>query len=119
MRHRAVSIIATEVAILEASTELKRAGQDEVDGYLLAKRIRELRQARRLTAYGRLYNALTRLERLGYLASRWEEPHDTAAQGQPRRRLYRLTLVGEGALSAVRAADRGSLTNRPAAAGLQ
>jgi PadR family transcriptional regulator PadR len=118
MRRKAGAIIPLEIAILEASAELRRAGQDEVHGYLLARTVHDLRHARRLTAYGTLYKALTRLERLGYLASRWEDPNAAAAEGRPRRRFYRLTLEGEGALSEARAADQATF-NRPAAATVQ
>jgi len=116
MRRKAGVIIPLEVAILEASAERRRAGEPEVHGYQLAKTVLDLRHARRLTAYGTLYKALTRLERQGYLASRWEDPHVAAAEGRPRRRFYRLTLEGEGALSEARAAVRDNVTNRPAAA---
>jgi len=116
MRRKAGAIIPLEVAILEASAELRRAGDAEVHGYLLARTVKDLRHARRLTAYGTLYKALTRLERQGYLASRWEVPLAAAADGRPRRRFYRLTLEGEGALREARAADRDTVINRPAAA---
>lgn len=106
MRRKVGAIIPLEVAILEASAELRRAGQPEAHGYLLAKVVQDLREARRLTAYGTLYKALTRLEREGYLASRWEDPLAAADEGRPRRRFYRLTLEGEGALSEAGAATR-------------
>jgi PadR family transcriptional regulator, regulatory protein PadR len=73
----------------------------------------------RLTSYGTLYKALTRLEREGYLASRWEDPLTAAAEARPRRKFYRLTLEGEGALSEARAADRDRLPDRPAAAAVR
>jgi PadR family transcriptional regulator len=107
-------MVPLEIAILEASDELRRAGQPEVHGYLLAKVVQDLRQARRLTAYGTLYKALGRLEREGYLASRWEDPHDAAEEARPRRRFYRLTLQGEGALIDARAASRDAVANQPA-----
>ncbi|HXH48722.1 MAG TPA: helix-turn-helix transcriptional regulator [Terriglobia bacterium] len=42
---------------------------------------------------GTLYPTLLRLERAGWLESRWEDanPHDL---GRPRRRYYRLTALG-------------------------
>ena len=109
-------MVPLEVAILEASAELQQAGEPEVHGYRLAKVVQDLRHAMRLTAYGTLYKALTRLEHQGYLASRWEDPHAAAAEGRPRRRFYRLTLEGEAALSKARAAAREAMKNRPAAA---
>jgi DNA-binding PadR family transcriptional regulator len=48
---------------------------------------------------GTLYPILVRLERAGWVASRWEEV-DPAAEGRPPRRYYRLT--GEGAVEARR-----------------
>jgi PadR family transcriptional regulator len=90
-----------------------------VHGYLLARLVQDLRHARRLTAYGTLYKALTRLEHQSYLASRWEDPLAAAAEGRPRRRFYRLTLEGEGALSEALEGGRDGPTNRPAAATVQ
>ena len=79
--------------------ELRRHGVTEAHGFLLAKEMRDERSARRLTAYGTLYKALDRLERAGYLESRWEDPLIGAGEGRPRRRFYRLTLAGEGAFA--------------------
>lgn len=118
MRRKTGAILPLEVAILEASAELRRAGEPEVHGYLLARLVQDLRHARRLTAYGTLYKALTRLERQGYLASRWEDPL-VAAEGRPRRRFYRLTLEGEGALHEALEGSRDALPSRPAAATVQ
>jgi DNA-binding PadR family transcriptional regulator len=46
---------------------------------------------------GTIYPMLNRLERDGWVVSRWEEV-DPSAAGRPRKRLYRLT--GEGARQA-------------------
>jgi len=108
-------MIPLEAAILEASDELRRAGKPEAHGYLLATMVQGLHHAKRLTAYGTLYKALTRLEREGYLASRWEDPQVAAAEARPRRRFYRLTGEGEGALAEARAADVERSTHRAAA----
>jgi len=116
MRRKTGAIIPLEVAILEASDELRRAGEPEVHGYLLARIVQDIRNAKRLTAYGTLYKALTRLEREGLLASRWEDPLAAASEGRPRRKFYRLTFEGEGALVETRAASRDALADRPAAA---
>jgi DNA-binding PadR family transcriptional regulator len=48
---------------------------------------------------GTLYPILVRLERAGWVESRWEEV-DPAAEGRPTRRYYRLT--GDGAVQARR-----------------
>ncbi len=105
-----------EVSILEASVELARRAIPEAHGYLLAKEIRDGEGARRLTAYGTLYKALDRLERVGYLASRWEDPMVAATSSRPRRRFYRTTNVGKTALeTARRGVPEASARRRPAA----
>lgn len=98
MRRKEGTLVPLETSILEASVSLASQGVPEAHGYHLAKEIRDGRGARRLTAYGTLYKALERLERIGYLASRWEEPAIAAAEARPRRRFYRMTIVGERAL---------------------
>ncbi len=105
MRRKKGALVALEIEILEAALELRRRGTAEAHGFLLAKEIREEHHARRLTAYGTLYKALDRLERAGYLASRWEDPMVAAAEGRPRRRFYRVTLAGEGAYAAAVASE--------------
>jgi PadR family transcriptional regulator len=50
-----------------------------------------------LTAYGTLYRALARLEEMGLLASRREDPAIAARESRPGRRLYTLTAAGEAA----------------------
>jgi DNA-binding PadR family transcriptional regulator len=99
MRRKQGALVPLEVSILEAALELRNRGTAEAHGFLLAKQLRDGRQARRLTAYGTLYKALDRLERAGHLASRWEDPNIAARDGRPRRRFYRVTLDGEGALA--------------------
>lgn len=99
MRRKEGALIPLELSILEAAIDLRRRGVPEAHGFLLAKELREGRHARRLTAYGTLYKALDRLERAGLLESRWEDPLIGAGEGRPRRRFYRLTLAGEGAVA--------------------
>lgn len=43
---------------------------------------------------GTLYPALMRMERFGWLSSRWEDI-DPVSEGRPRRRIYRLTAAGQ------------------------
>jgi hypothetical protein len=70
----------------------------EFHGFELAKSLADGNDRKRLTAYGTLYWALGRLEAMGLLTSRWEEPQ-AANEGRPLRRLYRLTDLGERALA--------------------
>jgi PadR family transcriptional regulator, regulatory protein PadR len=98
MRRKAGALVSLEVSILEAGLRLRRDGQEEVHGFLLAKVMGDAAGARRLTSYGTLYRALERLEGFGYLASRWEDAAIGASTGRPPRRFYRLTVSGERAL---------------------
>jgi len=83
----------------------------------IAKEIKEQEQARLLTAHGTLYRALDRLHRAGFLEREWEDPMLAAAEGRPRRRLYRITATGERALAnalAAAIAPTPSFQRRPA-----
>jgi PadR family transcriptional regulator PadR len=101
MRRRSGVLIPLEVSILRAGVELRERGQEEFHGFLIAKEIRDSTSARQLTAHGTLYKALDRMERAGFLESRWEDPSIAAEEGRPRRRLYRVTGLGERSVLAV------------------
>lgn len=105
MRRKPGSIVSLERDILDAAMTLRARGLAEAHGFLLAKTIGDGPEAKRLTAYGTLYKALDRLERAGYLESRWESPDYAAEAARPRRRFYRITTMGEQALSEARTAD--------------
>lgn len=51
---------------------------------------------------GTVYPALRRMERNGWLTSRWEEESEAHAKGRPARKYYELTPAGEVALGAAR-----------------
>ncbi|GGL02477.1 transcriptional regulator [Sphaerisporangium melleum] len=62
---------------------------------------------------GTIYPIIARLERAGWLESRWERPEEHAAEGRPRRRYYRLTGQGaERARLALASAYRSRSTAR-------
>lgn len=67
---------------------------------------------RLLTAYGTLYRALGRLEAMGLLRSRWEDPAIPAREGRPGRRLYTLTALADTALENAAAAVPAKATRR-------
>jgi DNA-binding PadR family transcriptional regulator len=115
MRRKDGALVPLEISILETGFELARRGVPEAHGFLFAREMRDRQGARRLTAYGTLYKALDRLERGGYLDSRWEDPMVAADEGRPRRRFYRLTNVGERALEDIHAKEPESTLRRPAA----
>lgn len=99
MRRKAGTLLPLEISILETALDLRRRGEEEFHGFAVAKEIAEREEARTLTAHGTLYKALARMQRAGLLGSGWEDPDTAAAAGRPRRRLYRLTGLGEQALA--------------------
>ncbi len=102
MRRKAGVLLPIELSILESAIELRRRGKAEFHGFLIAAEVSERQGARLLTAYGTLYKALGRMEKAGLLESEWEDPLVAASADRPRRRLYRITAVGQEA--AVKAA---------------
>jgi PadR family transcriptional regulator, regulatory protein PadR len=55
---------------------------------------------------GTIYPIIARLERHGWLESRWEDPAEHVAAGRPRRRYYRFTPDGLERAQAVVGAER-------------
>lgn len=86
------TLLPLEAEILTTALAMHRGGQATFHGFGLAQAMREHRGSRSLTAHGTLYKALSRLEELELLTSKWEEA--AAAETRPRRRLY--TLTGRG-----------------------
>jgi PadR family transcriptional regulator, regulatory protein PadR len=92
MRRKPGTLLPLETEILEVAQSLRRSGHATFHGFGLAQTMREQSGSRALTGHGTLYKALGRLEELGLLRSRWEDP--AVAEGRPRRRLYELTGRG-------------------------
>lgn len=114
MRRKQGKLVPLEVAICAAASQLTHDGVAEFHGYAIAKALGEAADTRLLTAYGTLYRALSRLQKMGILASRWEEPALSEAEGRPRRRLYSLTASGEeAAADARRIASPREATRKP------
>src|SRR6476469_3715813 len=112
MRRKPCSIVPLERAVLNESVTLPARELGVAHGFVLSRTIGDPTDAKRLTAYGTLYKALDRLERAGYLESRWEEPEYAAEASRPRRRFYRITGAGERALSGARLTDDVRATSR-------
>lgn len=102
MRRKQGTLLPIEISILESGLQLHVQQVREFYGFLIAKELTEREGARKLTAYGTLYKALSRMEAQGLLTSRWEDHENAAASGRPRRRLYQVTAAGQNALLAVR-----------------
>lgn len=100
------------MSICASAAALSRRNTTEFHGYELAKHLRDDSDARLLTAYGTLYRALTRLEEMGLLISRWEDPEIPARENRPGRRLYSLTAKGETAAKEYRHALRAKPATR-------
>jgi DNA-binding PadR family transcriptional regulator len=94
-RRKPGALLPLELEILATALSLMRTGQPVFHGFALAQDMRERAGSRSLTGHGTLYKALGRLERRGLLSSSWEDA--SAAEGRPRRRLYRLTDQGAAA----------------------
>ncbi|OAI44581.1 hypothetical protein AYO38_00370 [bacterium SCGC AG-212-C10] len=97
MRRKAGAILPIEYELLSAAAGLLARGAQEFHGFLIAHEMRDRSGARDLIAYGNLYRVLERMEKAGLLESTWEDPMDAANEKRPRRRLYRLTGLGESA----------------------
>ena len=82
MRRKPGALVPLEYAICETAAGLHRSGVEEFHGYELAKRLGDIADKRLLTAYGTLYRALGRMEHMGLLKSRWEDPAIPARENQ-------------------------------------
>ena len=103
-------LVPLEIAICHSALLMRQQGTPEFHGYDLAKQLAGGSSRRFLTAYGTLYRALARLEEMGLLQSRREDPHIAARENRPLRRFYTLTVLGEAA-----AQDASTKSAAPAA----
>jgi len=113
MRRKPGALLPIEEAILVAALKLHRSRASEFHGYQIAKYLAEATERRSLTAHGTLYRALGRLESMGMLESRWEDPEVPARENRPGRRLYTLTSAGETAVADARKAVDEKSPARP------
>jgi transcriptional regulator len=67
--------------------------REPLHGYEISKRIKEAAPDAFSVGEGRLYPALHRLERDGYVVAEW-----IPQEGKPARKVYRLTDSGKGEL---------------------
>jgi PadR family transcriptional regulator, regulatory protein PadR len=105
VRRKPGSLVPLELAICAAAATMHQRGATEFHGYEMAKTLGDAADTRLLTAYGTLYRALGRLEKMGLVTSRWEDPHVPARENRPGRRLYVLTALGEAAADGARGAE--------------
>jgi PadR family transcriptional regulator PadR len=112
VRRKPGTLVPLEIAICTAAANLQRRGTDEFHGYEMAKTLGDAADTRLLTAYGTLYRALGRLEKMGLVKSRWEDPAVPARENRPGRRLYTLTALGEAAADEARRAQTAAPPKR-------
>src|SRR5262245_31658789 len=112
MRRKPGALVPLELAICAAAHDLAAESHGEFHGYEMAKRLSEVADRRLLTAYGTLYRALGRLEKMGLLTSRWEDPQIAADENRPGRRLYTLTAAGEAAYREARTVEPARAVRR-------
>ena len=112
MRRKPGTLLPLEVSICVSAADLLKTGIREFHGYELAKRLADIADHRLLTAYGTLYRTLGRLENMGLLESRWEDPAIPARENRPGRRLYTLTAAGEAAAHEARRASAQTARKR-------
>ena len=98
MRRKLGTLVPLEIDILHAAVRQAMTDTAEFHGFQLARLLADADGSRSLTAHGTLYKALARLADSGMLAQRWEDPEVALLAGRPRRRLYWITGLGEGAL---------------------
>lgn len=110
VRRKPGQLVPLERAICDAALDLRERGADTFHGYELAKTMRRVPGAPLMTAFGTLYRALARLEQMGFVESRWEDP--APDHNRPRRRLYTLTAAGATAADAARQAAAASAGKR-------
>jgi PadR family transcriptional regulator PadR len=110
MRRKAGTLVPLELAICLCAVRLRRRGSKEFHGYQIAKQLGDVADQKLLTAYGTLYRALGRLEEMGLLRSRREDPQIAAREGRPGRRLYAVTAAGE---TAIELASKAALNEFP------
>ncbi len=110
MRRKPGALLPLELAICQAAAALRERGATEFHGYEIAKALAHAANVRSLTAYGTLYRALGRLEKMGLLRSRWEDPEIPARENRPGRRLYTLTALADTTLAQ---AAREAAVRRP------
>ena len=101
-------MLPIELDILKVCSSRSLSGSPECHGFLIASLIKGTENSKLLTAYGTLYRALSRLEKAGFLTSRWEDISLLSGESRPRRRLYKITEAGAKAL-----ADSLSITVNP------
>jgi DNA-binding PadR family transcriptional regulator len=102
MRRRPGTLVPLELAICRSAVALAADGTREFHGYEMAKKLAEETDHQSLAAYGTLYRALSRLQDMGLLRSRWEDQRIAANENRPSRRLYSLTAAGRAAVDEAR-----------------
>jgi PadR family transcriptional regulator, regulatory protein PadR len=97
VRRKPGELVPLEVAICLTASRWAATESQELHGYQLAKELARDAEPRLFVGYGTLYRALGRLEAMGLLSSRREDPAIAALENRPGRRFYSLTAAGQRA----------------------
>lgn len=114
MRGRPNHLLPLELALIDVGLSFRAEGSSSFHGFRAALRLREESGSGLFVTHGALYKALDRLERRGYLVSRWEDAEVALGEGRPRRRLYEVTSAGETAVAQQRVKPATQLGSAPA-----
>ena len=102
MRRKPGALVPLEAAICVTAAAWFADGLREFHGYQLAKQLARDANRQLFVAHGTLYRALARLEAMGLLSSRREDPVIAAQENRPGRRFYTLTATGQAAAEEAR-----------------
>lgn len=109
MNRKKDRLIQTEADILLAARALLQSGREEFHTYALSREVQQLTGSHLQISHAALYQAVKRLEGMGYLAGRWETPDGEA--GGPPRKMYRLAGSYAAALAAFEAEQQPAVTH--------
>jgi len=87
-----------EYLVLDAVTQHQNEDNGAY-GFLIARVLADADGARDLIGHGTLYKALSRMVTRGVLEATWEDDVDGVELRRPRRRLYRVTALGQHSLA--------------------
>jgi PadR family transcriptional regulator, regulatory protein PadR len=113
VRRKLGALVPLETAICAAAAQWATSGIDEFHGYQLAKELANDSGRRLFAGYGTLYRALGRLETMGFLSSRREDPAIAAQENRPGRHFYSLTAAGQRAAAEAQRMTKPAVRRRP------
>jgi len=87
-------LLGIELELLAVAHRFALAGDPYFHGYQAMREIRRVKSDHGRVSHGTIYRALDRMEKLGLVVSRWEDPAISERDGRPQRCFYRLSAHG-------------------------